>query len=166
MKQTPLHKKAKAFTLLLTTLIMLLLAAATLVESHWGSQFAADHIYQAPWFCALWGMLVVLCVASIVKYQLWHRFSVMMLHVSFIVILAGAFTTYISSHKGVVHLVAIIVGEANSAYVVGCGFSARVGDNTKAIEREAERQRIVLFHVLTHKLVGGYSWHNVPNTFV
>ncbi len=105
MKQTPLHKKAKAFTLLLTTLIMLLLAAATLVESHWGSKFAADHIYQAPWFCALWGMLVVLCVASIVKYQLWHRFSVMMLHISFIVILAGAFTTYISSHKGVVHLV-------------------------------------------------------------
>lgn len=105
MKQTPLHKKAKAFTLLLTTLMVLLLAAATLVESHWGSQFAADHIYQAPWFCALWGMLVVLCVASIVKYQLWHRFSVMMLHVSFIVILAGAFSTYISSHKGVVHLV-------------------------------------------------------------
>ena len=48
----------------------------------------------------------------------------------------------------------------------GCGFSARVGDNTKAIEREAEGQRIVLFHVLTHKLVGGYSWHQVHNTFV
>ena len=63
-------------------------------------------------------------------------------------------------------MVAIVVDEAYGTYVVGCGFSARVGDNTKAIEREAERQRIVLFHVLTHKLVGGYSWHQVHNTFV
>lgn len=100
-----LYKTLKIATLVLFSFLLVLLAAATIVESKMGSQFAADYIYHSPWFCALWAVLAVLCLLSLVKYQLWHRFSVMLLHVSFIVILVGAFTTYLTSHKGVVHLV-------------------------------------------------------------
>lgn len=98
------HFNGKNVTLSLFFFLLALMAAATLLESKWGSEWVSDTIYHTPWFCALWGLLVLLMLGGMVKYQLWHRFSVMMLHLSFIVILAGAFTTYLTSHKGIIHL--------------------------------------------------------------
>lgn len=98
------HFNGKNVTLSLFFFLLALMAAATLLESKWGSEWVSDTIYHTPWFCALWGLLVLLMLGGMVKYQLWHRFSVMMLHLSFIVILAGALTTYLTSHKGIIHL--------------------------------------------------------------
>lgn len=95
----------KRIFIILYTLMLIVLGAATLIEDSKGTSFATDHIYGAPWFIALWGVLAAGMVAAIVKWQLWHRFSVMMLHLSFVVILTGAFTTFVTSKKGVVHLV-------------------------------------------------------------
>ena len=97
------HFNGKNVTLSLFFFLLALMAAATLLESKWGSEWVSDTIYHTPWFCALWGLLVLLMLGGMVKYQLWHRFSVMMLHLSFIVILAGALTTYFTSHKGIIH---------------------------------------------------------------
>lgn len=94
----------KRIFIILYTLMLIVLGAATLVEDSKGTSFATDYIYGAPWFIALWGVLAAGMVAAIVKWQLWHRFSVMMLHLSFVVILTGAFTTFATSKKGVVHL--------------------------------------------------------------
>lgn len=98
------HFNGKNVTLSLFFFLLALMAAATLLESKWGSEWVSDTIYHTPWFCVLWGLLVLLMLGGMVKYQLWHRFSVMMLHLSFIVILAGALTTYLTSHKGIIHL--------------------------------------------------------------
>lgn len=98
------HFNGKNVTLSLFFFLLALMAAATLLESKWGSEWVSDTIYHTPWFCALWGLLVLLMLGGMVKYQLWHRFSVMMLHLSFIVILVGALTTYLTSHKGIIHL--------------------------------------------------------------
>ena len=98
------HFNGKNVTLSLFFFLLALMAAATLLESKWGSEWVSDTIYHTPWFCALWGLLVLLMLGGMVKYQLWHRFSVMMLHLSFIVILIGALTTYLTSHKGIIHL--------------------------------------------------------------
>lgn len=98
------HFNGKNVTLSLFFFLLALMAVATLLESKWGSEWVSDTIYHTPWFCALWGLLVLLMLGGMVKYQLWHRFSVMMLHLSFIVILAGALTTYLTSHKGIIHL--------------------------------------------------------------
>ena len=95
----------KRIFIILYTLMLIVLGAATLIEDNKGTEFATDYIYGSPWFIALWGVLAAGMVAAIVKWQLWHRFSVMMLHLSFIVILTGAFTTFATSQKGVVHLV-------------------------------------------------------------
>lgn len=100
-----LYKITRAFTLLLLVLLLLLMGGATLIEHRMGSDYVTDHIYHSPWFILLWALLVLLSVASFVRFKLWRRFSVLLLHLSFIVILAGALTTYVTSHKGVVHLV-------------------------------------------------------------
>ena len=94
----------KRIILLLYSIIIVLLAAATWIEHTHTTAFVAQHIYHTWWFCSLWAVLTALLVATIVKFKLWHRVGVCMLHGSFIVILAGAFTTYVTSRKGYVHL--------------------------------------------------------------
>lgn len=94
----------KAVTLFLYFVLLILMAATTLFESKWGSQWASDKVYHTPWFCLLWGVLAVLMLGGMIKYKLWHRFSVLLLHLSFVVILVGALTTYASSNKGIIHL--------------------------------------------------------------
>lgn len=94
----------KAVTLLLFFILLILMAATTLLESKWGSQWASDKVYHTPWFCMIWGLLAMAMLGSMIKYRLWHRFSVLLLHLSFVVILVGALTTYVTSNKGVIHL--------------------------------------------------------------
>lgn len=81
-----------------------LLGAATLVEHQKGSTFVAAHVYHAWWFAALWVALSLLLLAAMVKTRLWKRLPVATLHLSFVVILAGGLTTFLTSEKGYVHL--------------------------------------------------------------
>ena len=94
----------KRFILILYTLIIALLALATWIEHTHDTAFVARNVYHTWWFCALWAVLALLLVAAIVKRKLWHRPGLMMLHASFIVILCGALTTFITSKKGYIHL--------------------------------------------------------------
>ncbi len=94
-------KKAISVLYFLTTV---LLGAATLVEHQRGSQFVAAHVYHAWWFVVLWAVLSLLLLAAMVKKRLFKRVPVAMLHLSFVVILAGGLTTFLTSEKGYVHL--------------------------------------------------------------
>ena len=60
-------------------------------------------MYGAWWFSLLWAVLT----AAGVVYFLRHRcksWSGIAIHLSFVVILAGAFVTHVSSERGTVHL--------------------------------------------------------------
>ncbi len=94
-------KRAISVLYLLTTV---LLGVATFVEHQNGSQFVAAHIYHAWWFVALWAALSLLLLAAMTRSQLWKRLPVAMLHLSFVVILAGGLTTFLTSEKGYIHL--------------------------------------------------------------
>lgn len=85
-------------------LTVVLLGAATLVEHQKGSTFVATHVYHTWWFAALWAVLSLLLLFFMAKARLWKRLPVAMLHLSFIVILAGGLTTFLTSEKGYVHL--------------------------------------------------------------
>ena len=85
-------------------LTIVLLGAATLVEHQKGSTFVATHVYHTWWFTALWAVLSLLLLYTMAKARLWKRLSVAMLHLSFVVILAGGLTTFLTSEKGYVHL--------------------------------------------------------------
>ena len=84
--------------------LVVCIAAATLVENRYGTDYALHHVYGAWWFLALWGLLAVAGCWLMYKRKLWKRLPVFLLHVSFLVILAGALTTHITSRRGMVHL--------------------------------------------------------------
>lgn len=96
--------KTKLFLVLLYSLLLLILGAATVVEHLYGTEVAASHIYHTWWFCLVWAVLALLAAAVLVRLRLWRRWGVFLLHGAFLVILLGAFTTYLTSKKGYVHL--------------------------------------------------------------
>ena len=70
--------------------VMAVLVTATVLEKIYGTDFAAAHIYGAGWFAALWGALTLAALACLFRRKLWRRPAVLLLHLSFAVILAGA----------------------------------------------------------------------------
>ena len=90
---------------LLYFLVIALLGGTTLVEKHFGTDFVATHVYHTVWFCMVWAVLAVALLWSMVKVRLYRRLAVGLLHGSFLVILAGAATSFLTSEKGYVHLV-------------------------------------------------------------
>ena len=89
----------------LYTLIVVCIGFATVIEKYHGTAFVGEHIYGAWWFSALWGFLVVAALAYMMKQKLYKRTALMLLHMSFVVILAGALTTHLLAHRGTVRLV-------------------------------------------------------------
>ena len=88
----------------LYTLIVVCIGFATIIEKYHGTAFVSEHIYGAWWFSALWAVLTVAALAYIVKQRLYKRLAVMLLHLSFVVILAGALTTHLTARSGTVRL--------------------------------------------------------------
>lgn len=75
--------------------VMAVLVTATVLEKIYGTDFAAAHIYGAGWFAALWGVLTLAALACLFRRKLWRRPAVLLLHLSFAVILAGASVTWL-----------------------------------------------------------------------
>lgn len=89
---------------ILIACVAVVIAAATFVEDVQGTAFVTAHVYRAWWFRLLWLAVACMGVWQMVRMRLWHRFSVCLLHVSFLVILAGALTTALTSRQGTLHL--------------------------------------------------------------
>ncbi|MCF2615378.1 cytochrome c biogenesis protein CcsA [Leyella stercorea] len=106
--QNPLKKTLFA----LYVLVIVCMAAATVVEKYSGTDFVRSNVYGAWWFSLLWAVLTAVGVV----YFLRHRcksWSGIALHLSLVVILAGAFVTHVSSERGTVHL-------CQGAYISTC----------------------------------------------
>lgn len=84
--------------------LVCLLAIATFLEQACGTDFVEKYIYHTFWFCCLWGILAALAVIALIRRQLWKHLPTLLLHGSFLVILAGAMLTFVGSRKGYVHL--------------------------------------------------------------
>ena len=97
-------KSTKIIIIALYTLIVVCIGFATVIEKSHGTTFVSDNIYGAWWFSALWAMLAVVALVYIMKQRLYKRVAVMLLHLSFVVILAGALTTHLFARRGTVRL--------------------------------------------------------------
>ena len=80
------------------------MGAATFIEHAEGTEYAQTTIYHSWWFFALWTMLALLSLIILIKRKIWRRPATGLLHLSFIVILIGAATSYFTGKEGVVHL--------------------------------------------------------------
>ena len=97
-------KSAKIIIIALYTLIVVCIGFATVIEKYRGTSFVDEQIYGAWWFSALWAVLTVAALAYIMQQRLYKRVAVMLLHLSFVVILAGALTTHLFARRGIVRL--------------------------------------------------------------
>ena len=78
--------------------LVAVLVAATLLESLCGSLFAVECIYHSWWFIALWVLLAVTATTYILRTQ--RRGSLILQHASFVLVLLGAFVSFLTSKRG------------------------------------------------------------------
>ena len=79
-------------------LLVAILIAATVIENISGSPFAIENIYHSPWFIALWALLAVTAILYILRTK--KRGSLILLHASFVLVLLGAFVSFLTSKRG------------------------------------------------------------------
>lgn len=84
--------------------VVIVMAIATIVEKIHGTTFVSTKIYSTWWFSAIWGILAIASIARIITSGMQKTLTVLTLHISFVVILAGALTTHLTSKKGYLHL--------------------------------------------------------------
>lgn len=93
----------KKIIFILYILVLVCMAAATIVEKIQGTDYAHAHYYGAWWFILIWAVLAALGAFYIIKRKVKCA-STLALHLSFIIILAGALLTHISAKRGMIHL--------------------------------------------------------------
>lgn len=98
-----MREKVKSVIVVLYVAVVMVMAAATFIEKDNGTRYVAEHVYGAWWFSLLWGLLAAFGVAWIAIRRM-RRPSVLMLHASFVIILAGALLTHLTARQGMVHL--------------------------------------------------------------
>lgn len=97
-------KILKNTILLAATVTILVLKTATIVESSKGTAFVANNIYGTTWFVLLWTLLAAASLAYFIRRKLHKKPAVLLLHLSFITILLGAFATWLTAESGQIHL--------------------------------------------------------------
>lgn len=78
------------------------MASGTFIESKYNTDTARILVYNAWWFEAIMFFFVVNFIGNINRYQLWkkEKWATLILHLSFIFILVGAFVTRYISYEG------------------------------------------------------------------
>ena len=103
----------KKIIFILYILVLVCMAAATIVEKSQGTDYAHAHYYGAWWFILIWAVLAALGAFYIIKRKVKCT-STLALHLSFIIILAGALLTHISAKRGMIHL---RIGQPTDTYM-------------------------------------------------
>ncbi|MBX9189435.1 cytochrome c biogenesis protein CcsA [Bacteroides sp. K03] len=101
----------KPFSSYVTTIVLLLiyavaLAAATFIEKYHGTATAKTIIYYSPLFFLLQLLMVINFVAIVIKRQYLksRKWGMLVTHFAFIIIFLGAFTSFLFSEEGILHL--------------------------------------------------------------
>ena len=93
----------KRIVIVFYIVVVAVLAAATIVEKYQGTDYVGEHIFGAWWFSALWAVLTAVATFYFIKQKV-RRAAVVVLHLSFVIILAGALLTHLKAVRGVVPL--------------------------------------------------------------
>lgn len=97
-------KLLKKILFCLSCAIILTFVVATVLEKTIGTDFVSTHIYGSALFVMLWVTIVVFAAIYFLKRNILKRPAVMALHASFLIILAGAFITWMYGEQGMLHL--------------------------------------------------------------
>lgn len=100
------YLSSAATTLVLLSVYAIGLAVATFIEKYHGTAVAKAMIYYSPLFFLLQFLMVVNFILIVVKRRLIAagRWGLMVTHIAFIVILAGATVSHLFGEEGILHL--------------------------------------------------------------
>lgn len=102
----------KKILFILYILILVCMAAASIVEKTEGTDYAHVHYYDAWWFILIWAALAALGLFYLIQRKV-KAVSTWALHLSFVIILVGAFITHVNGKQGMIHL---RIGEPSDIY--------------------------------------------------
>ena len=111
-------KLLKRLSFVCLGILILILIVATLLEKVHGTPFVAHHIYGSFFFIFCWGILALSGLLYLIGRKIYKQKITFLFHLSFVVILSGAFTTYLFGKQGLLHL---RENETASAFVNGKG---------------------------------------------
>ncbi|WP_422859727.1 cytochrome c biogenesis protein CcsA [Flagellimonas sp. S174] len=112
LKKTLFSTKLMAVLFLVFATAM---AIGTFIESSYSTETARIYIYNATWFEAIMVFFVINFMGNIFRYRLlsWKKWPVLVLHLSWILIILGAFVTRYVSYEG---MMPIREGETESRF--------------------------------------------------
>ncbi len=93
-------------SVVLLTIFAIGIAYATFIESNESTEMARELVYNAFWFEALLFLLIINLIGSIVRYEILNirKFSILLFHIAFIIILVGAGITRYFGSEGIMHI--------------------------------------------------------------
>lgn len=97
-------KTLKRVTFVLILVMLLVLATATVIEKMYGTATAHELVYNSWPFFILWALIGVTGVVAIVRGKLHKRPAPLALHLSLLLILAGAAITWTTAERGKMQL--------------------------------------------------------------
>ncbi len=98
----PVYSKyAVIFLFLLLVAVMIV---ATVVEKISGTDFVVENIYSSPLFILLWAIASIFSAIYIMSRKWRKRYITLFIHLSFVIILLGAFITHVHGLQGYIHL--------------------------------------------------------------
>ena len=109
--------------------VIAMMMAGTVVEKLHGADAAALAVYHHPVFFALWALTAVAGMACLLRCGGGRRPVVLLMHVAFLLMLAGALITHLSGVSGSLHLregETLSAFEADDGHAVELPFSIRL----------------------------------------
>jgi ABC-type transport system involved in cytochrome c biogenesis permease subunit len=97
-------KLFKNITFILLGAILLVLTVATVLEKLYGTEYVSGHIYGTAPFVMLWILFAASALIYLWKRKIRKNPVVMTLHFSFLLILAGAFVTWMYGEQGMLQV--------------------------------------------------------------
>ena len=76
--------------------IIIMMAAATVIEKLYGTGQAFRSVYHNPLFIALWAVAAISGVIYLIRRKAIRKPSVFLLHIALVLILAGALVTMLT----------------------------------------------------------------------
>jgi cytochrome c-type biogenesis protein CcsB len=91
---------------LVIPIIAISIAVATFIENDFGAETARAHIYNATWFEALFVLAAINLLGSMVLHKVYRKgkLSILLFHLSFLMILLGAGITRYLGFTGMMHI--------------------------------------------------------------
>lgn len=85
-------------------IVLVVLTLATIIEKVIGTDFVNTYIYDSVPFILLWGTLAITSLIYLFKCKLQRRLATFSIHLSFLLILLGAWVTWQWGEQGTLHL--------------------------------------------------------------